>query len=86
MIFYRDTDNNIVCKTADGEEFTVGWVEQTADHYYSLCMWMTDADDQREHLSPTTYPENAEFDTYEQAYDAFIEAATIAVIGGFRGR
>lgn len=90
MIFYRDSDetsaNDIVCKTADGEEFTVGWVEQTGDHYYVLCMWMTNLDDSRNHLSPTTYPEEAQFKTYDEAYDALIEAAVIAVIGGFRGR
>jgi len=46
--------------------------------YRPICMWLKDAH--------ADYPENEVFETAKQARRALKEAATVAVIGGFRGR
>ncbi len=56
----------------------VGWVQACSypkDGYFAYCHWINDGD----------YPENKVFETVKQAKRALKAAATIAVVGGYRG-
>lgn len=56
----------------------VGWVQACSypkDGYLAYCHWINDGD----------YPENKIFETEKQARRALKAAATIAVVGGYRG-
>ena len=68
-------------------EVNMGWVD---DENYVHCMWMTyrdeDADDPRDHLIDSQYPEDFNFETRGQAQAALLESAVPIYIGGFRGR
>ena len=56
----------------------VGWVESEREGYRPICMWLRDTHED--------YPENKVFETAKQARRALKACATVAIIGGFRGR
>jgi len=90
MNIYFNT-HDLMCDMQDGKPpFKLGSV-QTANYtqFYCLCSWMTDtASDlaKRPWLHMTTYPEHHNFNTKSEALQALIDAGTVAVVGGFRGR
>ena len=68
------------------EGVDMGWVDDDNRVY---CMWMSSADDDRVvagHLLETQYPEDAKFETRDEAKATLLEFATAMYIGGFRGR
>jgi hypothetical protein len=56
----------------------VGWVESEREGYRPICMWLQETHED--------YPENKIFETAKQARRALKACATVAIIGGFRGR
>lgn len=90
QLYIKDT-HDLMCDMEDGtEHFKMGWVQNT-NHtkFYCMCSWMSDLRRDSYHrpwLSPPTYPETHIFDTEHEAMQALIDAAMVAVIGGFRGR
>lgn len=91
MKLYLKDNHDLICDMADGTRaFRVGWVQNSNEHhYYCMCLWMSDlaADSyKRPWLSPPTYPEGYVFRTEAEAIQELTATATVAVIGGFRGR
>jgi hypothetical protein len=73
-----DTSNGgLALYTADKGWVYVGWVEEAKGGigFRVFCCWFDDGD----------YPENKLFETDKQARRALKSAATVAIIGGFRG-
>jgi hypothetical protein len=91
MNLYFKNTHDLMCDMKDGKPpFKLGWVQNTNyTQFYCLCSWMTDIPKdvaQRPWLHLTTYPEEHIFDTESEAMQALVDAGTVAVIGGFRGR
>lgn len=90
LYFDKDT-HDLMCDMKNRTPpFKLGWVQNTRNtQFYCLCSWMTDTPEdvaQRPWLHLTTYPERHIFDTESEAMQALVDAGTVAVIGGYRGR
>ncbi len=71
-----DPNTDLVMYTADCGWVYMGWVEAVKpDGFCVFCCWLKTGD----------YPEGKIFDTAKQARKALKSAATVAIIGGFRG-
>jgi len=70
-------DEDLSLRTSGGWVY-VGWVEPDRKGYRAVCMWLRE--------THSDYPENKVFETAKQARRALKAAATVAIIGGFRGR
>lgn len=91
MRIYMADGRDLWCDMEDGKKhFKLGWVQNTHHvRFYCMCSWMTDIPNdsyKRPWLWRTAYPEEHAFVTEGEAQQALIDAATVAVIGGFRGR
>ena len=90
-LYYPQLLTDLMCDMEDGSKpFGMGWVQNTDyTRFYCLCRWMTDDPKdlhRRPWLSPTAYPEGHTFTTESEAMQALMDCATVAVLGGFRGR
>jgi hypothetical protein len=70
-------DEDLHLYTSEGWVY-VGWVQPEREGYRAICMWITETHED--------YPENKVFETAKQARRALKACATVAIIGGFRGR
>ena len=90
-IFFED-GHDLMCDMEDGKPiFKLGWVQHNpiATKFSCMCSWMTDMPNDsynRRWLQKSTYPEGHNFGTEHEARQALIDSATVAIIGGFRGR